>query len=166
MNTGCEFYADALVDRAAGRLEAGRNERLDAHLAECAECAASLDILGALRAVPLEVPTDLEARLQAAVRRAGPRIVAADPGVRSLGRVPWRAWALPLAAAAALAGIWLGVGGPESLPGNGIEQTALALDETVPYGAWPADGVIVAGDPILSELSVEELEHLLQELES
>jgi hypothetical protein len=40
------------------------------------------------------------------------------------------------------------------------------MDDTAPYGTWPADGLIVAGDPMLSELSLEELEYLLQELES
>jgi anti-sigma factor RsiW len=166
MNTGCEFYADALVDRAAGRLEAERLERLDAHLTGCAECVASLEVLEALRDAPLEVPADLEGRVQAAVRQARDRPAGAGAALRSLGQTPWRAWALPLAAAAALTGIWLGVGGPDGHWGNGADPAVFAFEESEPYGAWPAEGIIVAGDPLLSELSLEELEHLLEELES
>lgn len=166
MNTGCEFYADALVDRAAGRLETEREEWLDSHLADCADCAASLRALEALRAAPLAVPAGLEARVKAAVRDASAPTPAIDVGIRTAGSAPWRAWALPLAAAAALVGIWLGVGGPDARPGNGDEVAVFAMDDTDPYGAWPADGLIVAGDPLLSELSVEELEYLLEELES
>jgi anti-sigma factor RsiW len=166
MNTGCEFYANALVDRAAGRLETERGEWLDGHLADCADCAASLRALEALKGAPLEVPAGLEARVRAAVRHASAPSPAAEVGIRAAAGASWRAWALPLAAAAALAGIWLGVGGPDAGVGNGTEVAAFAMDDTDPYGAWPADGLIVAGDPVLSELSVEELEQLLEELES
>jgi anti-sigma factor RsiW len=174
MNTGCEFYADALVEHAAGRLEAERAARVDAHLDACAECRDALHAVHALRAAPLEVPAGLEDRVRAAVRRAaGAASATADAQAPALasrprGRSPmrWRVWALPLAAAAAVVGIWIGVGpAGTGQPDNGSAALA-ALDEYEPYGAWPADGVIVAGDPLLSELSVEELETLLREMGS
>jgi anti-sigma factor RsiW len=153
MNTGCEFHADALIERAAGALDEARGEHLDAHLAECPDCAASLETIAALRAAPLEIPAGLEARIRGAVapqRRA---------------RARWRPWAVPLAAAAALVVLWIGVGLPD---GNGtLADASLAVFEDYdPYGAWPADGLIIAGEPLLSELSVAELERLLEEMGS
>lgn len=178
MSTGCESYADALVERARGRLEVGRARQVEAHLETCGDCRAALAVIEAVQRAAVEVPDGLEARLQAAVRgpahSAGPAAVpdAGDPvraGVASerpartpTGRWPRRgAWALPLAAAAALA-IWLGA---ELLgPPNG-ESAGEVAAEVEPYGAWPASDGVVAGELVLSELSVEELEALLEEME-
>jgi anti-sigma factor RsiW len=170
MTTGCEFYADALVERAAGVLEPGRAAWLDEHLADCAECAAALRTVMALRASPLAVPSGLESRVRGAVREiARQELRGGDAGKvpadgSGVGR--WRPWALPLAAAASLLAIWVGIGAP----GTGNEAAApppvVVFEEYDPYGAWPADGLFVAGQPVLSELSIEELEHLLKEMET
>lgn len=178
MSRGCEFYADALIEHAAGRLDEERAARVDAHVADCAACADTLRVITALKASPAPVPVQLEARIRAAVRDVAgvgateaptpvPVASAARPSVSGHRRwVRWRPLTLPLAAAAAMAGLWIGVG----MPGIGTTDplgTAVAvLDDDEPYGAWPADGLIVAGDPLWSELSVEELEYLLQEMES
>jgi anti-sigma factor RsiW len=181
MNRGCEFFADALVERATGGLDPERAGRVDAHLAQCAECAASFRTIQALKGAPLAVPEGLEARLAtaavaaaAAERGRDMRGDAHAPGrdakeARPRPRprhVSWRPWALPLAAAAAAAAVWLGVGAPGIGNGNGHGADLVAFDEYDPWGAWPADGLLVAGQPMLSELSVEELEDLLRELES
>jgi anti-sigma factor RsiW len=173
MNRGCEFHADALIERAAGALDEARGEHLDAHLAECPECAASLETIAALQAAPLEIPAGLQPRIRAAVAEAarpGIRTTeaaeAAAPGApRRRARAHWRPWAVPLAAAAALVVLWIGVGLPD---GNGtLADASLAVFEDYdPYGAWPAEGLIIAGEPLLSELSVAELERLLEEMES
>lgn len=180
MRTGCEFYADGLVEHAAGVLDDQRAARIAEHLDGCAECRDTLRAIRTLRAEPLEVPADLETRIRSAVRQAaGLPPVAVEPEVAAevetapaaSRRRPapavaqWRSWALPLAAAAALVGIWFGVGAPGTDPSSG-ESTLAALNEYEPFGAWPADGLIVAGDPLLSELSVEELEALLREMGS
>jgi anti-sigma factor RsiW len=175
MSGGCEFYADALADRAAGALDQERAARLDTHLAECPDCSAALETVRALRAAPLEIPAGLEARIRSAVREAArPSAQPIEVGVGAASReartpyafrAGWRRWALPLAAAAALAALWIGVG----LPGgqDTPEDPLFAVFEDYdPYGAWPADGLIIAGEPLLSELSVDELERLLQEMES
>jgi len=182
MSSRCEFYGDALVEHAAGLLDAEGAARLEAHLADCPECADTLRVIATLRTAPAPVPGDLEARIRSAVRdvtgttdtggeAASRTVTAGAPGARQLASAH-RRWArlrpltLPLAAAAAMAGLWIGVG----MPGTGTTDPAgpsLAfLDDYDPYGAWPADGLIVAGDPLWSELSVEELEHLLEEMES
>jgi anti-sigma factor RsiW len=170
MSGGCEFYADALVERAAGTLDAERAARLNAHLAGCADCTAAWRAIRALKDAPLEVPAGLEDRIRRAAREAArPATVAARRTARAdvhRPRARWRPWALPLAAAAALVGIWIGLGGPGNGPAVAPDAALVWFDDYDPYGAWPAEGVIVAGDPLLSELSMEELEHLLQELES
>ncbi|NIP78216.1 MAG: hypothetical protein GWM90_03045 [Gemmatimonadetes bacterium] len=168
MSTGCEFYADALADLAAGRLGPVEAGRVEAHLAVCSDCREALDVIRTLRAAPVDLPDRLEARIRRAVRAGGaPAAGPADPGRhrnRKGLRHGWRPWALPLAAAAGLAA-WLGVGqlvGPTGVPEEELEVTA----EYDPYGAWPASDGVVAGEPVLSDLSVEELEALLEELES
>jgi anti-sigma factor RsiW len=169
MSRGCEFFADALVERAAGTLDRERDARLAAHLAECPDCMAALATIATLRAAPLEIPPGLEARIRSAVREATrPTVQPAEAvaGAAPRGIPPrWRSWALPLAAAAALAALWIGIG----LPGGNdtLSDASFAVFEDYePYGAWPADGLIIAGEPLLSELSVEELERLLQEMET
>ena len=169
MSTGCEFHADALADRAAGRLEAARAARLEEHLATCAECRedlAVLELVDRARAVP---PVGLEERIRAAARQAAgePREPSSGPVAparrRTGGR--WVPWAVPLAVAAGLATVWLGVPDrPAPIPDD-LEADATPLAAEAPFGTWPAAGADVAGDPVLSELSAEDLELLLEEME-
>ncbi len=168
MNTGCEFYADALVELADGRLEPDRVERVEAHLADCGDCRAALDVIQAVRRSPAPVTEGLEARIRSAVRGEGTSAeerAAPTIGVERRGGAPrWRPWALPLAAAAAVA-IWLG-GSAILGPGDGTGAGAgEAVADYEPYGAWPASDGVVAGDLVLSDLTVEELETLLEEME-
>ena len=179
MSTGCEFYADALVELAGGRLESGRARQVETHLEACGDCRASLAVIEAVQRAAVEVPAGLEVRLQAAVRDPArsdaPAAVTltGDPGRSPVGserptrpKTRWwpggGAWALPLAAAAALA-VWLGA---ELLAPPNNESTGEVAAEVEPYGAWPASDGVVAGELVLSELSVEELEALLEEMES
>jgi anti-sigma factor RsiW len=167
MSTGCGFYADALVDLAAGRLEAGRVEQIETHLEGCRDCRAALEVIREVQASPAPMPAGLEARIQGAVRgdAATPTpVIGLDP--RAGRWRGWRPWALPLAAAAAAA-IWLG--GSELVSGPSEEPTAAAEEVDAdydPYGAWPGSNGVVAGDLVLSELTVEELEALLEEMNS
>lgn len=167
MSTGCGFYADALVDLAAGRLEAGRVEQIEEHLEACRDCRTALQVIRDVQAAPAPMPAGLEARIQEAVRGAETTptpVIRLDPGT---GRwQSWRPWALPLAVAAAVA-LWLG--GSELLPGPSGEPTVSAEEVDAdydPYGAWPGSNGVVAGDLVLSELTVEELEVLLEEMNS
>ncbi|MGK7311399.1 MAG: anti-sigma factor family protein [Candidatus Longimicrobiales bacterium M2_2A_002] len=176
MSTGCECYGDALVDLVRGELEPGRAERVEAHLETCDACRAELAVVRAVRQSPAPVPDGLDARIRTAVaerlavgaRAAGgsiestPRPVA-GPRARSPWQ-RWRIWALPAAAAAALT-LW--VGGALVLPSDGAGPTA-TTEPTAgydPYGVWPTADGVVAGDVVLSELTVEELEALLEEMQ-
>ncbi len=171
MSTGCEFYTDALVELARGDLEPERVDRVEAHLAECRDCRETLEAIRLVQGAPAPMPEDLETRIREAVRGdATERSVRVEaPTIRLAPRrrwSGWRAWSLPLAAAAALV-IWLGA---ENIlaPGNGTSEpttTEAAVAEYDPYGAWPASDGVVAGDMVLSELSVDELEALLEEMQ-
>lgn len=183
MKTGCEHYGEALVELARGELEAWRGEEVEAHLASCRDCREALAVIRAVGAEEITVPEGLEARLKAGVREwADDRAPAG--GVATVRPVParrrsrarrlrWpemqgrRVWALPAAAAAALA-LWLGgraVLGPDGAA-PAPDAVVAEYGELEPYGTLPGEGGVVAGDVVLSELSVEELEALLEELES
>lgn len=172
MTTGCDFYADALVERALGALEPGRDAWLDGHLARCAQCTATVRTLVALRAAPLAVPAGLEDRVRQAVRDAagwgGSESPVGAPARSRPRVVRWRRWALPLAVAASLVAVWVGIGAPGTGTGtdDGVRSSVAVFEEYDPYGSWPADGPFVAGQPVLTELSIEELEHLLREMET
>ncbi len=181
MNDGCDFYSDALADLALGHLEADRRARLEAHLAGCPECRHRLQVTKDVGRSRVPVPDGLEARLRAAVRDAAGEGVQAGMdigpdgggargrGARGGGRgVSLRRWVPHLAAAAVLAALWIGVtsDGGERGPAPGPEVDVAVEAEYAPYGTWPASGEVVAGELVLSELSVEELESLLEEMES
>lgn len=185
MSMGCGFDGDLLADRAAGRLDPRRAREVDAHVATCGECRRSIEVIHAVRASTIQVPEGLEARIQEAVRSAAGADALPESDSPAVGHEPrsphslrrrfgWsrsRAWALPVAAAAALAVLWLGLGQDRALTpgdGGGVEAAVEAMEaaEYEPYGAWPASDGVVAGDLVLSDLSVEELELLLEELES
>jgi anti-sigma factor RsiW len=185
MNTGCEFFEDALVDHAAGRLTGEPARAVAEHLDVCADCRALLGAVQTVRRADVVVPEDLEARIRIAVHGVlddaarQPRREAPRPTRKIL---PWRGrsprvtsrprWllplTLPLTAAAALALVWVGIGEyQDGDPGarGGSVDAAVAVEDYAPYGAWPASDM-VAGDPLLSELSNEDLERLLEEMES
>jgi len=175
MSGECEFNGDRLLRQAAGRLDPEERAGLDAHLVDCDTCRSELSVLTALRAAAPGPPAGLEARIRAAVRaelrREAPAgAVTADARRPRVQPVPrgrrrsWRvAWALPLAAAAALALVWVGVRAPWTDAGGPTVEVTLA-DDYAPYGTWPASDGLVAGEPVLSDLSVEELERLLEEM--
>ena len=77
----------------------------------------------------------------------------------------WRPWALPVAAAAALA-LWLGANATFDTDTPGAGSGVEVVAEYDPFGAWPGTDGEVAGAPVLSDLSMEQLEALLEEMES
>lgn len=164
MSKGCGHYEEALVERAAGRLRGPAARGLEAHLAECEACRTDLAVIQTVQRAMVPVPAGLEARVRTAVRDASQRNAAAvrsTPAGRRPRRIDWRAWAVPLAAAAMLAAVF--VVGREGTPtATGTE----ASEEYAPYGALPGSDGFLAGDAVLSELTVEELERLLEEMES
>lgn len=177
MSTGCGFHADALAEHAAGRLDPDRRHRLEAHVADCEACRDALEVMRLVRAHPTPVPSGLESRIRRSVaERLADGPVESVRGSRARqhpaaggGRGPgWRRWGMPLAAAAGLAVAWLGVTEVRDAdPGPSDADGVATVDiDYEPYGAWPASDGMVAGEPLLGELTEEELEELLEEMES
>ncbi|HEX6309124.1 MAG TPA: zf-HC2 domain-containing protein [Longimicrobiales bacterium] len=164
MSERCEWMRDRLPAITAGRLDAQAAAEVRSHLSACADCSAEAVLVRALAAHEVPVPEGLEARVRAAV--AGQH-ESRGAGWRSPGRY---AMAATVAFALVTAGLLRDATGgderialdPEAANGAG---GAAAGDLGAP--AWPAvDEPLMRGGPALYELSVDELERLLKELES
>ena len=143
----CSVVREWMPDLAAGDTVPPGREAMEAHLAACAECGAELGLVRALRVSRPEPPHGLAARVVRAVR--------AD---RTAPARPW--WGLTAAAVAALA---LGIGIASDRPGSDAEVPGFAyeVDEGV---VWGSEDGLLAGAPLLDDLSDEALQQLLDEL--
>lgn len=162
----CEGVQEFLPEWISGLLEEGREEELRNHLTTCAGCRQEEALLRVILDVRPEPPAGLEERIQARVREE------LSPGTRSgnlrvlrprRGRQWAPAWAL---SAAALAIVSLGIGvlwngeAPEII----TEPLEVAAQEPLPE-AWLWDDGMVAGAPVYDDLTDEELEALIEEME-
>ena len=145
---------DLLPDLAAGRLEPGDHARVEAHALTCADCAAELDTLRLLVESRPELSTPLADRIAGEVERG---LARPAPGRRRVSR-----WAL-----AAAAGIVLALGTPTLLErmGSGPTDFLSALDDEVLPAGWLSEASLIAGAPVLDDLSDEALARLLEEME-
>ena len=164
MTTDCDRWEDALIGMAAGRPDPALAAGVRAHLEGCARCREELDLLRRVATAATTPPPGLEARIRDAVRgAAAPGRLAIEH--RRPRRPDWRRVAFPLAAAAAIALLWIGLPGvPVTDPRPEPAEVTLAADLEL-YGTWPAAGEEVAGAPVLSDLSDEALEALLEEMD-
>lgn len=145
----CDYVRDALPDLLYGRLSSAAAEAVRAHLRECAACRAEHELVALLHEQPLVVPVGLQERVQAAARSA------------TVARPPVRRWLI----AASLA---LVVGTAGLLNWLRTEQgtTPVARNDDVSLGVVGVEGALVSGTTTLRDLSVEELEYILGEMES
>ncbi len=169
----CQDVRPLLPDWASRMLPSVQSVGVEAHLATCGECAAEAEVLQALRSGRAQAPEGLAGRIQDALRpslessETAPRPPMEDSR-RGGGPAPW--WAplqrpgLAAAAVAVLAlgtaVIWPQVRGGPPLPDLGMDLEAPLMGEV-----WEEDAGIVAGAPVLEELSDEQLLILLEELE-
>ncbi len=144
----CEEMRDDLPDLLAGDLEEVGKGRVEEHLETCAGCRARLDLLRELRAARPEPPEGLERRIEEA-------LLAVPAGRR------WMRIAVPVAAALVVA---LGTALLQRGGGRPDEPAGFVWLESVP-AFWHTEDGVVAGAPLLDELSEEVLENLLQEME-
>jgi hypothetical protein len=151
----CEDALDRLPEWAAGELDGAAADAVAAHVAACARCAAEADVLRMLRVSRPSVPSDLASRIVHAARAGGG---SAAP-TRTLRRIA-PAWALSAAAVLALA-VGATVLRSRTEPAQ-PELGEVALQEDV--GVWIADDAVVAGAPVLDELSDDDLAALLEEM--
>lgn len=145
----CESVRDRLPEFLHARLDEGDRRALRRHVAECEDCAAELHLLEAVQADRVTLPPELEARV---LRAAG--ATRHRPRWGTPGRVA-------MAASVTLALVTAGVLQWRTSAGTDDAVEALAPPP------WPsADEPLMRGGPALNQLSLDELESLLEELES
>ena len=152
MSETCHAVRDDLAPYTAGTLPAVRAQQIDDHLESCAECRTEHALIMLLR-TPHAVPAELAGR----VRRAAALPVPADHSQR-------RVLAAAAVAATILGGAIVALQWTNSTP----EPAAVPAVETAASElGWAArtDPVLHEG-PGLSALSDEELEVLLEEMQS
>lgn len=168
----CADVGAMLPDLAVGTLDEREVERVEAHLALCAACSAELRLVSLLGRERPTVPEGLAARIRTALAAdAGARREAARPVADAKSRrrfgfgFPEPRWGWASAAVLVLALGTTLVLSRTTAPGE--EDVFLAsLDAST--SVWPAGDGMVAGAPLLddlSDLSDEDLAALLQELE-
>ena len=160
----CDAVRAVLPDSARGALDPDSSAALEAHVAGCPNCAGEASLVRALQDLrPVPTP-DLEGRIQDALRDA---IVPGAPAPRN-GRTlprwtPQRTWGLAAAAALVLAlgtsVLWPQIRGTvPTLPEEGSLAGPMLMDD------WGGNRGIIAGVPVIEELSDEQLLTLLEEL--
>jgi anti-sigma factor RsiW len=157
--TVCADMVDRLPDWVAGRLDASGAARVGAHVAVCARCAAEAELVRGLHAARPLAPAGLAARIADAARADVGR--ARGPAVR---RRLAPAWALSAAAVLVLAvgtSVLMERSEPPVEPAP-TEIAGLTVDDDA--GVWIADDALVAGAPVLEELSDDDLAALLEEM--
>lgn len=147
--SGCDSIRDDLPHYAAAVLESDRMRTVERHLQECADCRAEHELLVVLR-TPLQAPAGLEARVRHAV--------AAAPARRR--RIHGRAVLAAGIAAAAVTGTLLVT--------RDTDDPVVAATGVDPVGlGWATrTDPLLHGGPGLEQLSDEELEQLLEEMQS
>jgi len=163
----CKNVQRLLPEWVGGRLDEDAAEAIRLHVQDCTECAEEVEIVRALATARPTVPPDLAGRIRTALRdeadSSGGAVSAGGGGAPSRwsSRQPWG-----LAAAAAVvlalgtAVIW-----PQVRGRNGPPLPDVAVEEPLLTDFFSADGGVVAGAPVIEELTDEQLITLLAELE-
>lgn len=143
----CGTVREWLPGYAASQLDDGTAAQVTAHVENCDECGAELELVELLRASRAMPPAGLSARI---TRRA--------LSERRVIHRPW--WGISAAAVAALA---LGIGFNGAAPGPAGQGADFAY-ETEEGELWLSDDGLLAGAPAIDALSDEALLELLDEL--
>lgn len=143
----CATVRELMPDHARGELAFPRVAEVEAHLSGCGDCRAEHAIVGALLSSRRPAPPRLAEGVVAAIRRERPS-----------GSRPW--WGISAAAVAALA-LGIGIG---SKAGSSAYAPPAFGTETEEGVLWLTDDGLLAGAPILDDLSDEAIMELLDEL--
>ncbi len=179
-DTGCDRVRDLLPELHHGDLSSAVRHEVDAHLSSCGECREILDFLRRVERERPEAPASaLKAARAAAAREFAERPLYSGPEPVDEGVVPlntfrdrprWLSelrWSLPAAAILVIAlgtsVIWFGDGGPQTGVLDSVEATESDVDG---YAFYMGEDPVIAGGVVLEELSDDELQTLLEELES
>ncbi len=142
----CENVKDLLPALVRGDMPPSLSAEIGAHAATCADCRQEIELLRQLRGAVPVAPTGLVSDIEEALARD-----------RSRGRwsIGWRlSAAATIVLALGTAVVWQRVQTP-------LELSLFAQD---PLAIWPADDALVAGAPMLEDLSEDDLALLLEEL--
>lgn len=166
----CDIVRDLLPDYARARLDPVRSSRVDAHVAQCEDCAAELAILNRLAEDVVVPPPGLAERVRSALEV---ELAAVTPTATIRlrgGRRPWwRSFWTPAAvlATAIVALIVTRAVGPGTK--DPLDSAAMLVAEdtgvVAPYGDWPGADGTVAGLAMLDDLSSQQLQTLLDRME-
>ena len=164
----CDSVRDLLPEWVVGALEEGEAAPVREHLSSCPECRREEAVICAVLDACPEAPAGLETRIQARLREelAGEeRALLQDEKVIPLfRRKRWApTWALPAAALVVLS-LGIGVIWDGEVPEINQDPIEVAVEEPLPE-AWLWDDGLVAGAPIYDDLTDEQLEALIQEME-
>lgn len=157
----CDAVLAVLPDWILGSLPEQDAAAVSTHVATCGECGREAALIRAVRGAKPEVPPGLESRIQAALR-VDPVVGDSAPTRPRHWWPPQPRWGLAAAVlvlALGTAVIWPQVRGPLPVaPAGSLDDDALLAE------GWGTDRGIVAGVPVIEELSDEQLLALLQEL--
>lgn len=147
MELNCEYVRDAYPDHLTGRLDAGMMQEVRAHLLSCEACAREAEILDAVSSEQIVAPENLHASILAAAALPEPRPKS--------GRA-----ALVMAASIAVAVI-----GGIALLRSG-EQRMAPAPESAGFGYVSVEQAMLSGKASLDDFSEEQLQTLLEEMET
>jgi len=151
----CAEWVERLPEWVARRLPSEEAAALAEHVRACPDCAAEARVIRALVGARPDAPAGLAVRVSAALRREP---VAGSPRSSHSRLRRWPAWAASAAVLALAAGSYLlGTGDRSNIDGLGQFQAEGG-------SVWISDDGIVAGAPVLDELSEDALTALLEEM--
>jgi predicted anti-sigma-YlaC factor YlaD len=151
-NLNCEYVREVYPDVLNGSANADTSSAVRTHLASCADCRAHAALLTQLHAALVDVPAGLHERVLAGVK--------AVPRARRLGT---NHYVLAATLAAAL------IGGSLFLNRTRTAETPTAVAaqrEATGLGVITVEAAMMTGTGSLQDLTVEELEQLLGEIDS
>lgn len=151
MDRDCAEVLSLLPDWERAGLTAADYEAVEGHLRTCDACRAEAELVVSLRASRPEPPAGLEVRITAAL----------DHELAAFGRPARRRRPTWMLAAAAVV-VALGTGVVWNQMRTETAGVSAAAMEPVP-DSWLIDDAVVAGAPVLEDLSEEDLTTLLEE---
>jgi hypothetical protein len=147
----CEFVRDVYPDMLDGTADAPTSDAVRAHLVSCAECRAEAEAVTAIFAGALIAPPSLHARVMTEYRASVAQPTRFGFGIRQV------------AVAATVAAAVIGGSVLFRSSNEQVQPTAVA---EAPIGAVTVEAAFVSGTESLQDLTVEELEQLLGEIDS
>ena len=145
----CDRVRELLADRDRDGVVPWGKAQVDAHLDACEACRADAEVVRMVRADAITLPAGLEERVVMAVRRPSPR----------------RRW-MPSHLALAASVVFALLAGGLLLRDPDMTNDAPPIGDVAIDVGPVIDQPLLQGAPSLADLSVDELESLLAELDS